>query len=195
MARWLIEGHAIVCRNGCIADSEGRFPDALANDTDWARFQAALDRAAAVVLGRASHDATPNRAKRRRVILSRASAGLETRQDGIWWNPDGASVDDMLRMAAPEGGVIGVPGGRDTFDLLLSRLHVFELARNDRIAIQGGRPVLSGVGPTRPPEAVLEASGLVGGKVEMLDADAGVSVRRFERRGDAEPPAEKRRSF
>ena len=34
------------------ADAQGRFPDALKNDADWAYFQAELNRSAVTVLGR-----------------------------------------------------------------------------------------------------------------------------------------------
>jgi hypothetical protein len=181
MAAWRLEAHAIVCREGCIADAAGRFPEALANDADWARFQAALDACAAVVLGRASHEATPNRAGRRRVIVSRAVGGLEARPDGLWWNPAGARLESALEAAAPGGGRIGVPGGRDVFDLLLYRIATFELARHPGVALPGGVPVLSGVGPGRPPEAALAEAGFVRAAVETLDPEAGVLAETWRR--------------
>ena len=86
MPQWTIEGHALVSADGCIADARGEFPDALRNEADWLRFQAALDRAAVVVIGRVSHLAAQNRAGRPRVIVSGAARSLQQREDGWWWN-------------------------------------------------------------------------------------------------------------
>ena len=47
-------GHAIVSDDDRIADAAGSFPDALRNRSDWTHFQAQLDRADLVLLGRAS---------------------------------------------------------------------------------------------------------------------------------------------
>lgn len=187
MAEWTLEAHAILCREGCIADAAGRFPEALQNPADWARFQAALDACRAVVLGRASHEATPNRAGRRRVIVSRAVAALEARADGWWWNPAGAPLEAALEAAAPGGGRIGVPGGRGVFDLLLGRIATFELARHARVALPGGVPVLSGVCPGRPPEAVLAEAGFARTAAELLDPAAGVVAETWRRPSGAGP--------
>ncbi|MGM0584807.1 MAG: dihydrofolate reductase family protein [Pseudomonadota bacterium] len=189
-ASWFIEGHAIVSAEGCIADAEGRFPEALRNAADWRRFQAALDRAAAVVMGRASHEATPNRAGRLRVVLSSRAEGLARREDAWWWNPAQVPVARMLATVAPEGGVIAVPGGREVFDLFLAHgFDAFHLARNPGARLPGGTPVFSGVGQGRTPEDVLRAAGLGPGPEETLDPQAGVTVavwRRPEKRNDFE---------
>ena len=50
-----IIGHAVVSADGRIADRHRQMPAILRNDKDWLRFQAALDRAALVVLGRLGH--------------------------------------------------------------------------------------------------------------------------------------------
>jgi hypothetical protein len=183
---WFIEGHAIVSAEGCIADAEGRFPPELGNEADWLRFQAALDRAAAVVLGRASHEATPNRARRLRVVMSRRAEDLAREPDGWWWNPAQVPVADMLARVAPEGGVIGVPGGRDAFDLFLAHgFDAFDLARNSACRLPGGRPVVS---HPEGPEAALRAAGLAPGPEEPLDPAAGVTVTTWRRAaGDASP--------
>lgn len=187
MPDWTLEAHAIVCREGCIADATGAFPEALANEADWARFQAALDGCRAVVLGRASHEATPNRAGRRRVVVSRAVPDLAARADGLWWNPAGAPLEAALERVAPGGGRIGVPGGRGVFDLLLDRIEVFELARHAGVALPGGVPVLSGVGPGRPPEAALAEAGFARVAASPLDPEAGVVAETWRRPSGAGP--------
>ena len=79
-----IHGYAIVSRDDRIADFSGAMPDSLRNDADWAYFQAGLDAADWVALGRASHAAAPNPKRRRRLVVSRSARGLESRDDGVW---------------------------------------------------------------------------------------------------------------
>ncbi|MDE3175476.1 MAG: hypothetical protein KGM15_05120, partial [Pseudomonadota bacterium] len=55
-----IHGYAIVSQDDRIADAAGIMPECLKNDADWAHFQAELDRADWIALGRASHEAAPN---------------------------------------------------------------------------------------------------------------------------------------
>ena len=62
-----IHGYAIVSDDDRIADASGAMPEALRNEADWAYFQAGLDAADWVALGRASHEAAPNLRRRRRL--------------------------------------------------------------------------------------------------------------------------------
>ena len=55
-----IEGYVIVSTDGMIADGKAQMPDAIRNDADQSFFQAALDRAAAVLHGRHSHEGGGN---------------------------------------------------------------------------------------------------------------------------------------
>ena len=83
----VIDAFAIVSANDCIADAKGRFPPELMNDADWVYFQNELDHCDYVVVGRASHDATPNIKKRRRIVMSLSARELEQRDDALFWNP------------------------------------------------------------------------------------------------------------
>ena len=190
---YFIEGHAIVSPEGAIADAEGRFPEALGDEADWIRFQAALDACVATVLARASHEATPNRANRLRVVMSRGVSGLSRGEDAWWWNPADISAEAMLETVAPQGGRIGVPGGRAAFDLFLSGaaggFDAFHLATNPDCALPGGRPVFSGLGPDRGPEDALAAAGLVPDAPEILNSARGVTLRIW-RRPQASAPEE-----
>ena len=118
---WRIEGHAIVSADGRIADADGNPSPELRNDADWARFQAALDAAAVVALGRLGHDAHPNLNRRNRLVLSSGADGIERRDDAWWWNPAAVPLADALAAAAPGGGIVAVPGGRRVFDLFPRR--------------------------------------------------------------------------
>jgi hypothetical protein len=178
---YFIEGHALVSADDRIADATGLTPAALRNEADWARFQAALDRAVVTVLGRLGHEANPNRKGRNRLVLSSSARGVERRDDAWWWNPADVPAADALAEAAPAAGVVAVPGGRRVFDLFLSvGFDAFHLARATRITIPGGIPIFSGVARGRAAE-VLAASGLVAGPSEVLDPAAGVELTIWRR--------------
>ncbi len=182
MPSYSLEGHAIVSTDDRIADADGDKPPGLDHPADWARFQAALDEAALVVMGRSSHETSPNPRHRNRLILSRRVSGLEQRGDGWWWNPGGASLDEALSAAAPDGGAIAVVGGREVFDHFLGvGFDAFHLSRNAAITLPGGIPIFGACAAGTPAETVLEGAGLEPGAREVLDAMAGVSVRVWRR--------------
>jgi hypothetical protein len=178
----LIHGHAIVSADDKIADRTGLTPPTLRNEADWARFQAALDRAAVTVLGRLAHAANPNRKGRNRLVLSSAARGVERREDVWWWNPAEVPLADALAAAAPAAGVVAVPGGRRVFDLFLSiGFDAFHLARAAGVTIPGGIPVFSEVGRSRSAADILVGHGLVAGPIEILDADARIDLTVWRR--------------
>jgi hypothetical protein len=172
-----IEGHAIVSGDDRIAGRDGNTPPELSNEADWLRFQRALDEAAVVVLGRLSHEANPNVRRRNRLIVSSSSPGIERRGDGWWWNPKALPLVDALAGAAPNGGVVAVPGGRLIFDLFRSfGFDAFHLARCEKVLLPGGVPLFSAVGAGVTAAAVLAGDGLVAGPRETLDPKAEVSL-------------------
>ncbi len=186
--RWRIEGHAIVSDDDRIADAGGGTPAALRNPADWARFQAALDGAAVVALGRLGHEANPNRHHRNRLVLSSSARGVERRDEAWWWNPADAPLAGALAAAAPAGGIVAVPGGRRVFDLFLEAGYAaFHLARAAGVRIDAGPTVFSACTTGRSAEAVLAAAGLQADETEILDAAAGVSVTIWRNRAAAEP--------
>ena len=179
---WFIHGHAIVSADDCIADRNGVTPPSLRSEADWTRFQAALDRAAVTVLGRLGHEANPNHRQRNRLVLSSSADGVERRADAWWWNPARASVDEALDAAAPEGGVVAVPGGRRVFDLFLELgFDAFDLARAWKVEIPGGIPIFSAVKTGKRPENLLTVRGLSARSSEMLDPDAGIELTLWRR--------------
>jgi hypothetical protein len=179
---WRIHGHAIVSADDRIAGPDGLTPPQLRNQADWQRFQRALDEAAVTVLGRLGHAANPNRKDRNRLVLSSSAARVERRADGWWWNPADASLEEALRLAAPGGGIVAVPGGRRVFDLFLAvGFDEFYLARAGSVRISDGVPIFSAVGEGRPAEAVLAANSLVAAETEVIDPQAGVTLTRWRR--------------
>ena len=182
-----IHGYAIVCRHDRIADATGAFPPALMNEADWAYFQAELDRGGSVRSGQCQPSCTPNRANRRRLVMSRGAAGLEQREDAWWWAPQKVAFDEVCARLLPDGGRIGVPGGQVAFDYFLHesppglRFHEFHLSRATRAAIPDGRGLLRGVDAGRDADALLREGGLMPGATRIIDADAGVDLTVYTR--------------
>ncbi|MGX1098699.1 hypothetical protein [Amorphus sp. MBR-141] len=173
--RWTIEGFAIVSDDDRIADAHGTMPDALRNEADRRVFQAGLDRMNAVLLGRTSHEVTPNRSGRLRIVVSARAHGIERRGDGWWWSPQIAGIPEMLATVLPQGGAIGVPGGRGVFDIFLAYGYdAFHLTRAKGVALPGGTPLFSDCASGKA-EAVLARHGLVSDPETILDPDWSIT--------------------
>lgn len=180
-----VQGYAIVSRDDRIADAAGRMPAALRNEADWRYFQAGLDAADLVVLGRLGHEAHGNPKRRPRMVVSGSAAGLERRADGWWWNPARLPWDEAAAQALPRGGQVAVPGGRGVFDLFLRLGYdAFHLSRAEGVALPGGTPLFSGCVGETTAEALLRGAGLRPGSRAVLDAEGPVSLVVW-RRGDA----------
>ena len=184
-----VHGYAIVSADDRIADADGEMPASLKNEADWAYFQAELSRADFVLLGRASHEATPNLKRRRRVVVSRSARGLEERADAVWWNPLEMSWATATAILAPEGGRVAVPGGQGPFDLFLAEGYAaFHLSRARRALLPGGRAVFSACENGASAEAQLAAAGLKAGPTETIDASEGVTLTLWRSGIERSPP-------
>lgn len=172
-----VHGYAIVSRDDRIADAEGRMPAVLRNEADWRYFQAGLDAADLVVLGRLGHEAHGNPRSRARMVVSSGADGLERRADAWWWNPEGMPWAEAAARVLPDGGRVAVPGGRGVFDLFLALGYdAFHLSRAEGATLPGGVPVFSACAETVSAEAVLEAAGLRPGPRRVLDEEGPVSL-------------------
>jgi len=179
---YTIHGHAIVSADDRIAGPDGFTPASLRNEADWARFQAALDRAVVTVLGRRAHEANPNTRGRNRLVLSSSAHGVERRADAWWWNAADVSLREALSRTAPSAGIVAVPGGRTVFDMFLDiSFDEFHLVRAGRVAIPDGIPVFSEVLPGKSAAEILSAQGLVADPPETLDAAASVDLTVWRR--------------
>lgn len=169
------EGHAIVSADDRIADAAGEKPAILDHPEDWRRFQAGLDRAEVVVLGRRSHESSPDARGRKRLVLSRRVSALDRRDDGWWWNPSAVALSEALRSVAPKGGTVAIAGGREVFDLFLQvGFDAFYLTRNAETRLPGGVPVFTDCGQAGSADRVLRGAGLVPAHRERLDAAAAI---------------------
>lgn len=180
---YALHGYAIVSDDSMIADAAGVMPAALKNDADWAYFQAELDLAQLVMLGRRSHELAPNPLRRRRLVASSSVASLEQRADAWWWNPAALSARAALEMALPGGGRVAVPGGQVLFDLLIGEgaFEQFHLARAIGVRLPGGRPVFSAAAHGATAESVLGQAGMRAGPTVTLDASAPVLLTVWQR--------------
>lgn len=181
-----IEGYAIVSGDGMLADASGAMPDEIKFKADQDYFQSGLDRAAAVIQGRHSHEGGPRADARRRLVATRQVASLAhdpVNPNALLWNPAGLRLEEALREFGVTSGTIGIIGGTDVFGFFLDRGYdAFHLSRAPRhVRLPGGRPVFPQVLLGRTPEEILRERGLKPGPERLLDPDAGVTVTVFER--------------
>jgi dihydrofolate reductase len=169
-----IIGHAIVSADGRIADRYRQMPDALRNDKDWTRFQAALDGAALVVLGRLGHEAHPNPGRRRLVVTSRIGRLEPIDAMVTLWNPAGIDFRDVASELGIADGTVAVTGGQQVFDLFLPRFTEFDLVTVDAVLLPDGVPCFSGGWP----EEVLPVAGLRVVERDVLDPGVRLEVWR-----------------
>ncbi|HWA17424.1 MAG TPA: dihydrofolate reductase [Devosia sp.] len=169
-------GHAIVSADGMIADSEGHMPTALRDPADWRRFQASLDAAALVVLGRKAHERHLNPGRRRLVVTHRVPAVAPDPNDirSAFWNPEGASLEYVLEGLGISDGTIAITG---LFDLFVGRLDAFDLAEVNNLVLPRGRPCFA----DGHPRTVLTDIGLRPVSFGVLDAGTTVTLTRWAR--------------
>ena len=177
-----VHGYAIVSRDDRIAGADGVMPASLKNEADWAYFQAELARADMTLLGRASHEATPNLKRRRRVVVSRSARGLEERADAYWWNPLEMTWAAAAAILAPQGGRLAVPGGQVPFDLFLAEgFTAFHLSRATRALLPGGRGIFAACEADASAEELLAGSGLRPEPTRTIDPVEAVTLTVWRR--------------
>lgn len=180
-----IEGYAIACLDGAIADSAGLMPDSLKLEADQRFFEKALDGATVVVHGRMSHEGQRNSPKRRRLILTRRVQALAPHPDNSnarFWNPAGASLEQACAAVGCIAGRVAVLGGPDVYSHFLEiGYDCFYLSRADRVRLRGGVPVFPRSRHGQFPEKVLSEAGLKAVKSRRLGKD--VSLVEWRRHG------------
>jgi hypothetical protein len=177
-----IHGYAIVSDDDRIADAGGSMPESLRNDADWTYFQAELDRADLVALGRLGHEANPNFKRRRRLVLSSGGSGLERREDAWWWNPAQTSWRETAARLLPNGGRVATPGGQAAFDLFMAiGYDGFHLSRAAGVRLVGGRALFAACDRGLSAETVLKGAGLKPGVPLVVDAMARITLQVWRR--------------
>jgi hypothetical protein len=141
----IVEGHAIVSVDGMIAAADGSMPPELRSEADWRLFQAALDAAALVVLGRLGHSRHPNPG-RLRLVLTRSVTDLAADPSdplATLWNPAGMEIGGVLERLGIDDGTIAITGGTGAFDLFAPHYDRFVLSEVRRLTLPGGIPCFS----------------------------------------------------
>lgn len=178
-----IEGLAVVSADDMIADANGDQPPTLMIEADQRFFYEATANAGVLVHGRHSGNAGPGADLRPRILLTRGIAAIERdtkRDDWVWWNPAGATLEEAWD-ALGGHGVLVVIGGTDGFGLFLELGYdAFYLSRASKARLPGGRPVFPGI-PPRTAEALLAGHGLKAGAARQLDAAAGLTLTTWAR--------------
>ncbi len=172
-----IEGYAVISDDDRIADAHGNMPDSLKNDAEWDFFQAGLDAADVSVLGRRSNDATPNHARRNRLVLTRSVEAVKVDGLIVFWNPDTCPLAAALQAFELPVSHLAVTGGRDIFDFFLAgeaRFTAFHLSRVRGVTLPGGTGVFSGVEQDQSAESILDRAGYKPGPLRILDNNVDV---------------------
>jgi hypothetical protein len=185
MSAYRIEGYVIVSADGMLANANRVMPDKLKFKGDQTFFNAALDRADLIVHGRHSHEGQPNSPRRKRIILTSATAALSpdpSNPNATLWNPTGAAFGAACERAGVRSGTIAVIGGPLVFGMFLDRYDTFWLSQAPHVDLPSGHPCFPGV-PERSPQATLIAHGLAPGEAQTLDAAHDVSVTPWRRAG------------
>jgi hypothetical protein len=129
--------------------------------------------------GRNSGEGGPGAPRRRRLILTRAVAGVardSQHETLVRWNPAGASLREAWEALGLSGGVLAVIGGTEAFGLFLERGYdAFYLSRAEHARLPGGLPLFPGI-PPETPEGLLSRRGLKPGQVRTLDCLAGLTL-------------------
>jgi hypothetical protein len=176
----IIEGYAIVSRNGMLAGADGLMPNSLKFESDQQFLDSEMDRAALLVHGKKSHEGQDNSNKRKRLLLTRAGGAFTTTPIGpnTWlWSPEAMKFSDVCKALGIETGMVAILGGTAAYDMFLPAYSRFHLARAGQVDLPGGVPVFSAVREGNPPEAVLEKAGLR--MAEDVTLDAGCDLRRL----------------
>jgi hypothetical protein len=178
-----IEGFAIVSQDGMLAGADGVMPDSLKFEADQKFFREGLDRCAAAVHGRHSHEMQPNSGNRARLWVTARVKAIEVENvtpKSVLWNPEGATFEQAWDALGVEGA-LGVVGGTVVFGLFLPLYDVFHLTRAPGLKLAGGRPVFPGV-PAKTPEQVMTKAGLREGRTRVLDARHNLTVTEWRRK-------------
>ena len=98
-----IEAYAIISADGMIADAAGQFPPQLRNEADKRFFHAGMDSAAAIALGRITHEAEVNSGRRRLVLTRRVTSLAPDPAD-----PEGTVLEPGRRVVRGRAAGAGV---------------------------------------------------------------------------------------
>jgi dihydrofolate reductase len=181
-----IEGYAVICDNDCIADANGEMPDSLRSEAEWAYFQDGLDAADVIVLGRKSHEVTPNPKRRLRLVMTGSVTTPHWEDERtVLWNPSAGRLDLALSLFPTPVDTLAITGGKLVFDHFLNHnggFTCFHLSRMKDVYLRGGVKLFSALeDPSETPEHYLKSLGYA--PTEWLRLDQQASVVRWRPQG------------
>ena len=142
-------------------------------------FQAGLDAADLTILGRISHDATPNIRGRKRLVMQRSGLPLHHEDALTWyWNTQACSFNDVISELGFPVSHAAIAGGQVAFGHFLAGAHrftTFYLSQIAGVTLPGGRKVFPGMGDGATAEDILRAAEYVAGPRTCFDATASVT--------------------
>lgn len=179
----IIEGYAIVSRDGMIANADGCHPETLKIEADQSFFRAGLRRSQAIAHGRNSGGDGAELSSGRRLIVTRRVDTLSidpVNAKAVLWNPAGASLAEACRLLSlGDRDALAVVGGTDVFGVFLAMGYdAFFLSRAAGVEIPRGRPVFPG---GVPPQSALTRHGMALRESRVLDADKALVLEVWKR--------------
>lgn len=178
-----IEGYAIVSADGMLADEHGVMPSCLLIDVDQEFLSDGLDQASLIVHGKNSHEQQVKSPYRKRLITTRAIAGLVAAGEypSAWlWNPQSVSLEEASAELGVVNGTVAVLGGTEVYGMFLGQYDVFNLSRIESVRLPRGRAVFPDV-PGVVPHDVLTKNGLIEVSNRILDPAHGVTLTVWHR--------------
>ena len=157
-----IEAYVVVGDDDHYCDQNGNMPESLKHEAEWAFFQAGLDAADIIVMGRRSHEITPNPKQRSRLVLTRKVTECMREGGHVYWNPAHASLRQALSLFEGSTERLAVVGGQVAFDLFLTaplKYDRFHLSRIHGVQVPDGRGVFSATSPGTDAASILRSAG------------------------------------
>lgn len=163
-------------------------PKSLCFDADWAHFRAALWHADLMMLGRHTHELSPNLTNRPRLVASRGVRAVIQENAVTWWvNPKEVTPASAVAAVAGSHATVLVAGGTGVYSWVLSQAtyHAFHLSVARKVKLGTGTPLLDGVDDLERLISAFKAKGLDLQETSWLDGEAAVELLTF-RRSEAE---------
>jgi dihydrofolate reductase len=136
---------AVVSSDGFIARHQGDPPSDWASPEEQARFRATMADAVWSVLGRITHE-TALRPERKRIVFTSTVKGVAwLTPNHLGFNPAGATFDEALETAKPDG-LVAILGGTRVHDYMLEIGRVDEIRLSiEPVRFDEGLPMFTGV--------------------------------------------------
>jgi len=171
---------AVVSADGFIARRQEHPPWEWASSEEQARFRATMAEISWSVLGRVTHE-TAHRPERKRIVFTSSVKGVAwLTPNHLGFNPAGATFDQALETAKPEG-LAAILGGTRVHDYMLEIGRVDELRLSiEPLRFGEGLPMFAGVAWVGLDDHLARHGMVRVGEDERLN-DGGTVERRYRK--------------